>query len=87
MLAGSYPYVLLPVVLRRTEDPSTLPPAMRPIPLPELTDGPHKSYALQWFSFAGIALIGGVALFVRRSSAGGDQDSDERRFSSDTVGV
>ena len=28
------------------------------IPLPSLDEGPHKSYALQWFAFAAIALIG-----------------------------
>ena len=26
--------------------------------LPELNDGPHKSYAFQWFSFAAIAVVG-----------------------------
>jgi surfeit locus 1 family protein len=31
---------------------------------PPLDEGPHLSYALQWFSFAAIALIGGV-VFVR----------------------
>ncbi len=28
------------------------------IPLPALDEGPHKSYAAQWFAFAAIALIG-----------------------------
>jgi cytochrome oxidase assembly protein ShyY1 len=28
------------------------------LPAPELTNGPHLSYAIQWFSFAMIALIG-----------------------------
>ena len=28
------------------------------IPLPSLDEGPHKSYALQWFAFAAIELIG-----------------------------
>lgn len=26
--------------------------------LPELDDGPHRSYAIQWFAFAAIALVG-----------------------------
>ncbi|MBA2564717.1 MAG: SURF1 family protein [Gemmatimonadetes bacterium] len=40
----------------------------RPFPIrssgPELTGGPHRSYAVQWFSFAAIALIGAGA-YVR----------------------
>jgi surfeit locus 1 family protein len=33
--------------------------------VPVLDEGPHKSYAFQWFSFAIIAVIGGVALSRR----------------------
>lgn len=29
-----------------------------PVPLPELDSGPHRSYAVQWFIFATIGLIG-----------------------------
>lgn len=36
-----------------------------PAPLPARDEGPHLSYAIQWFSFAAIALIGYVVL-VRR---------------------
>ena len=32
---------------------------------PVLDEGPHKSYAMQWFSFAIIAVVGGVALSRR----------------------
>lgn len=31
----------------------------RPVPPPALDEGPHRMYALQWFSFAAIALVGG----------------------------
>ena len=34
-------------------------------PPPVLDDGPHLSYAIQWFSFALIALVGTVALIRR----------------------
>lgn len=61
--AGQYPYRLLRLVLRRTEQPPGVPAALRPVPLPPLTDGPHLSYAIQWFAFAVIALMGSVALF------------------------
>jgi surfeit locus 1 family protein len=37
---------------------------------PMLDDGPHLSYAIQWFSFAAIALVGSYVI-VRRSRAVG----------------
>ncbi len=33
--------------------------------LPVLDEGPHQNYAIQWFAFALIAVVGGVMLFVR----------------------
>jgi cytochrome oxidase assembly protein ShyY1 len=45
-------------------------PRELPIPIgrPELSEGPHLSYAVQWFSFAAIAIVGAVVLLrcVRR---------------------
>ena len=38
-----------------------------PLPLPTLDEGPHLSYALQWFFFSGCAVIGWL-LAVRRSA-------------------
>jgi surfeit locus 1 family protein len=60
-------YPLLPVVLRRTSPSPGMPAALRPVPPPALDDGPHLSYAVQWFSFAAIALVGG-ALLARRDA-------------------
>lgn len=37
----------------------------RRLPPPVVDGGPHKSYAIQWFAFALIALSGGVLLFRR----------------------
>jgi surfeit locus 1 family protein len=62
-LASAYPYALLPIVVRRTEVPPENPSVLRRAPLPELTNGPHFSYAVQWFSFATIALVGCGVLF------------------------
>lgn len=45
-----------------------------PEPPPELTDGPHLNYALQWFAFATIAVVG-YGILVRREMR------DERRVS------
>lgn len=43
----------------------TLP---RPLPPPELDDGPHLGYAIQWFAFATIAVVGWASLVLRRSA-------------------
>ena len=60
------PYPILPVYIQQTAqaDPNL------PIPHPEaieLTEGPHLGYALQWFSFAAILLIG-YPFFVRKQT-------------------
>ena len=63
-LAARYPYPLLPWVLRRTHT-SGAPPGLRPVPLPVIDNGPHLSYAIQWFAFATIAVVGSFILFLR----------------------
>jgi surfeit locus 1 family protein len=41
------------------------------LPLPSIDNGPHLSYAIQWFAFATIALIGGaIVLFWEFGSRG-----------------
>jgi surfeit locus 1 family protein len=51
------------------EEPDTAlpryPERIEPAPL---DDGPHLSYAVQWFSFATIAVLGGVILARKRSN-------------------
>jgi surfeit locus 1 family protein len=61
------PYPLLPVVVRQTPDPS-LPRSPRRLPAPELDDGPHLSYAIQWFLFAGMAVAFAVLVVGRTNS-------------------
>lgn len=57
-------YPLLPIYLQA-------PPSAGSAALPisgydfQLTDGPHLSYAIQWFAFAGILLFGSIALWRR----------------------
>ncbi len=66
-------YPLLPLVLRRTVPPPALPERVAIVALPPRDDGPHLSYAIQWFAFAVIAVVGGVILARRppaRSGAG-----------------
>lgn len=49
-----------------------------PIPNPEidLSQGPHLSYAIQWFGFAGVALLVGIA-WRRRSNSREDEIKNE----------
>jgi len=43
-------------------------PTIQRWPAPVLSDGPHLSYVIQWFSFAAIILGGSLILFWRRRS-------------------
>lgn len=59
-LADSLPYPLLPFGVQLVPDREWS--VLRRWPAPVLDDGPHRSYALQWFSFGLIALIGSAVL-------------------------
>jgi surfeit locus 1 family protein len=71
-LRDSLPYPLLPFVLQQVpSDSPTVPRSaavLRRWPIPELSDGPHLSYAIQWFSFAVIIGVGSVALARKRAA-------------------
>jgi cytochrome oxidase assembly protein ShyY1 len=59
-----------------SQQPPDAPGAPRPAPLPELTEGSHRSYAIQWFSFALIALVGYPILVWRTARQGDAGDED-----------
>lgn len=42
-----------------------------PVPPPALDDGPHLMYAIQWFAFAAIGLVGGGVFLVLRTRGDG----------------
>lgn len=58
-------YPVIPLYIQQLAPPSTTESLQR-VPTPELQDGPHLSYAIQWFSFAAIALIGFIVVARRR---------------------
>ena len=72
-LQEQFPYDVLPVYLAQSEPSSNalLPRADAAL---DLSEGPHLSYAIQWFSFAAIALIGG-GIWLRRQLMGNDGGS------------
>lgn len=41
-------------------------PPLTPVPTPELDEGPHLSYAVQWFLFAAVVVVGYPFLLRRR---------------------
>jgi len=76
LLRDSLPYPLLPFVIQELPTSTNLhrPPqrALVRWPAPELSDGPHLSYAIQWFSFAVIIVVGSFALARKRGMEGKD---------------
>jgi surfeit locus 1 family protein len=54
------PYALAPYFVALTE-PTTPDSALLPTPEIDLSDGPHLSYAIQWFAFGTTAIVGGIA--------------------------
>ena len=72
-IAAELPYPVAAyfvVALPESTTPSETTPVR--LPLPALDEGPHKSYAIQWFSFATIAIVGTLAylLTARREVPG-----------------
>jgi len=63
-IQAQVPYPLLPVYLELSEAPAGHQPV--PDPRLDLSEGPHLSYAIQWFGFAITAFVGG-GLWLRRS--------------------
>jgi cytochrome oxidase assembly protein ShyY1 len=63
---AALPYRLVPVyVLLQTQDPAQASGSPIPGLPPTLDEGPHLSYAIQWFAFATIAIVGCVVLLRR----------------------
>ena len=63
------PYIVAPVYVIALADSAHPTASDKPARrgLPALDEGPHLSYAIQWFAFALVALIGaGVVLYQRR---------------------
>lgn len=73
-LRRQFPYPVLPVVAQ------ILPHADQPqfpirLKAPEMDEGPHLGYAIQWFSFAAIAIIGWLLLLLKRKKVGREKSS------------
>lgn len=69
-LRARLPYTVLPVYIKQSPD-STLPRFPRREELPPMDDGPHLSYAVQWFLFAGMAVAFAFLVVGKRSGGAG----------------
>jgi surfeit locus 1 family protein len=69
-LRARLPYTVLPVYINQSPD-STLPRFPRREELPPMDDGPHLSYAVQWFLFAGMAVAFAFLVVGRRERGPG----------------
>jgi surfeit locus 1 family protein len=69
-LTSMLPYPVSRLYLVATVQDTTRPVSQRVarLPAPALDEGPHLSYALQWFAFATIALVGGAVVAARHRS-------------------
>lgn len=59
-LATRLPYPVLPFVLVAMEPATTGDTIPARLPAPVLDEGPHLGYAIQWFAFALIGVVGGI---------------------------
>jgi len=64
-IAAQLPYPLLPVYVQQAPDSAWTSLPYRSLPVLDLTEGPHMGYALQWFSFS-ILLLVGYPFYVRK---------------------
>jgi surfeit locus 1 family protein len=65
-------YPLLPVYVLAAPDPAQPGPPYASLEQPDLSEGPHMGYAIQWFSFAAVLGIG-YPFFVQKQLAEGPQ--------------
>lgn len=76
-IADSVPQPLLPGwVLLTHQRPGDPGRHLTRVPAPTLTEGPHLSYAIQWFSFTAIGLIGYPLLLARKARETQPDDED-----------
>lgn len=62
-VAPLFPYPVAPLYLVARDSTAERAPVR--LPMVTLDEGPHLSYAIQWFAFAAIAVIGAAAVTVR----------------------
>jgi surfeit locus 1 family protein len=59
-LSARLPYPVFPFVLVAMEPATNADSVPARLPAPVLDEGPHMGYAIQWFAFALIGVVGGI---------------------------
>jgi surfeit locus 1 family protein len=69
-VAARLPYPIAPVLVVQ-QDTATAPGMTHPVRIeaPSLAEGSHRSYAIQWFAFAIITVIGTLAVIRKERMA------------------
>lgn len=68
-LKDSLPYTTLAIVLQLDDTAAPHPIGLRRWRPPTIDNGPHLSYAIQWFCFAAIVIVGVVVLLKKTTQA------------------
>jgi surfeit locus 1 family protein len=69
-VARALPYPVAPMFVVMLGDSAIAPNRVARLSIPPLDEGPHFSYAMQWFAFAVVALVGaGIVVKQARASA------------------
>jgi surfeit locus 1 family protein len=68
-ISARLPYPLAPLILVQTKDSGEFKAVDRGTPVrlepPRLDEGPHRSYAIQWFGFAVVGVAGSIVVLLR----------------------
>jgi surfeit locus 1 family protein len=74
------PYPILTLYIQEAPNPGWTGMPVRQMDAPEITEGPHMSYAIQWFFFAALLGIGFPVFLVwrRRKHPGNQEKSVEK---------
>ncbi len=67
VIARAIPYPVASVYVVATDSAAGSAHRPRRLKAPPLDEGPHLSYAIQWFSFAAIAIVGAAIVIIRGS--------------------
>lgn len=65
LIRKQIPYPILPVYIQLNPNPNLSDPPIPQQPVLDLSEGPHQSYAIQWFSFATLLLVG-YPFYIKR---------------------